>query len=168
MSDTGMGSLRPHRRGPTAVLWERLRHASTAHPPQQNNPRRSRRLPGAVAAVQRGVGPVVVGDFPPSRDLPHTVWRWWKAGVRPGQHHLKALLDLVDNLGLGHLFTERGCMTAGSKTQTGPNTCTAGDDAATDVAFPPVLALQRHVAQLHHSPFCTGAGAHSDIEGSPA
>ena len=98
----------------------------------------------------------------------HTVWRWWKAGVRPGQHHLKALLDLVDNLGLGHLFTERGCMTAGSKTQTGPNTCTAGDDAATDVAFSPVPALQRHVAQLHHSPFCTGAGAHSDIEGSPA
>ena len=71
--------------------------------------------------------------------------------MRPGQHHLKALLDLVDNLGLGHLFTERGCMTAGSKTQTGPNTCTAGDDAATDVAFSPVLALQRHVAQLHHS-----------------
>ena len=31
MSDTGMGALPSHRRGPTAVLWERLRHASTAH-----------------------------------------------------------------------------------------------------------------------------------------
>ena len=26
-----MGALRPHRRAPTAVLWEGLRHASTAH-----------------------------------------------------------------------------------------------------------------------------------------
>ena len=118
----------------------------------------------ACAMPSRHVSP----DLRPSRRFPAVPWRWWKAGVRPGQHHLKALLDLVDNLGLGHLFTERGCMTAGSKTQTGPNTCTAGDDAATDVAFSPVLALQRHVAQLHHSPFCTGAGAHSDIEGSPA
>ena len=41
---------------------------------------------------------------------------------RTRQHHLKALLDLADNLGLGlgHLFTERGCVIAGSKTQTGP------------------------------------------------
>ena len=31
MSDTGMGSLRPHSRGPTAVLWERLCHATTGH-----------------------------------------------------------------------------------------------------------------------------------------
>ena len=122
MSHTGMGSLPSHRRGPTAMLWERLRHASTAHTLQQKNLRRSRRLPAAAEAVQRGARPVVVGDFPPSRDLPHTVWRWWKAGVRPGQHHLKALLDLADNLGLGlgHLFTERGCVIAGSKTQTGP------------------------------------------------
>ena len=92
MSHTGMGSLPSHRRGPTAMLWERLRHASTAHTLQQKNLRRSRRLPAAAEAVQRGARPVVVGDFPPSRDLPHTVWRWWKAGVRPGQHHLKALL----------------------------------------------------------------------------
>ena len=36
----------------------------------------------------------------------HTVWRWWKAGVRPNQHHMKALLDLADDFGLGQLFTE--------------------------------------------------------------
>ena len=35
-----------------------------------------------------------------------TVWRWWKAGVRPNQHHMKALLDLADDFGLSHLFTE--------------------------------------------------------------
>ena len=126
------------------MLWERLRHASTAHTLQQKNLRRSRRLPAAAEAVQRGARPVVVGDFPPSRDLPHTVWRWWKAGVRPGQHHLKALLDL------GHLFTERGCVIAGSKTQTGPKHALPGMTPPTDVAFSPVLALQRHVAQLHH------------------
>ena len=36
----------------------------------------------------------------------HTVGRWWKAGVRPNQHHLKALLDLADDFGLGSIFTE--------------------------------------------------------------
>ena len=36
----------------------------------------------------------------------HTVGRWWKAGVRPNQHHTKALLDLADDFGLGYLFTE--------------------------------------------------------------
>ena len=36
----------------------------------------------------------------------HTVWRWCKAEVRPNQHHLKALLDLADDFGLGSIFTE--------------------------------------------------------------
>ena len=36
----------------------------------------------------------------------HTVGRWCKAGVRPNQHHMKALLELADSLGLGHLLTE--------------------------------------------------------------
>ena len=36
----------------------------------------------------------------------HTVGRWCTAGVRPNQHHLKALLDLADDFGLGHMFTE--------------------------------------------------------------
>ena len=36
----------------------------------------------------------------------HTVGRWWNAGVRPNQHHMKALLDLADDFGLGYLFTE--------------------------------------------------------------
>ena len=36
----------------------------------------------------------------------HTVGRWGKAGVRPNQHHLKALLDLSDGFGLGHQLTE--------------------------------------------------------------
>ena len=36
----------------------------------------------------------------------HTVWRWCKAEVRPNQHHLKALLDLADDFGLGHQLTE--------------------------------------------------------------
>ncbi len=36
----------------------------------------------------------------------HTVGRWCKAGVRPNQHHMGALLDLADDSGLGSLFTE--------------------------------------------------------------
>ena len=37
---------------------------------------------------------------------PHTVKRWGKEGVRPHFRHLMALLDLADDLGLGHLFTD--------------------------------------------------------------
>ena len=37
---------------------------------------------------------------------PHTVKRWWKEGVRPHFRHQMALLDLADDLGLGHLFTD--------------------------------------------------------------
>ena len=69
MSHTGMGSLPSHRRGPRAVLWERLRHASTAHTLQQKNLRHPRRLPAAAAAVPGGVRPIVVGDCPPPGDL---------------------------------------------------------------------------------------------------
>ena len=36
----------------------------------------------------------------------HIVGRWWKAGVRPNQHHLRALLALADGFGLSYLFTE--------------------------------------------------------------
>ena len=92
--------------GPTAVLWERFCHAE-----QRTQYRRSTY--------------VVPDDFPQrlkrfkeesglswseiSRRLGtyrHTVWCWWQAGVRPNQHHMKALLDLADDFGLGHLFTE--------------------------------------------------------------
>ena len=37
---------------------------------------------------------------------PVTVRRWWQRGVRPNYRHLKALQDLADDLGLGHLFNE--------------------------------------------------------------
>ena len=37
---------------------------------------------------------------------PVTVRRWWQRGVRPNYRHLKALQDLADDLGLGHLFTD--------------------------------------------------------------
>ncbi len=64
--------LRPHSRGPTAVLWERLRHASTAHTFQGKNLGLPRQLPAAAQAVPGRVGPVVVGDRPPLGDLsPH-------------------------------------------------------------------------------------------------
>ena len=36
----------------------------------------------------------------------HTVWRWWKAGVRPNGKHLLVLLALANDLGLGHLLTD--------------------------------------------------------------
>ena len=37
---------------------------------------------------------------------PHTVWRWKEGRGRPNAQHMMALLDLADDLGLGHLFTE--------------------------------------------------------------
>ena len=36
---------------------------------------------------------------------PHTIWRWRMAGIRPNTEHMLALLELADELGLGHLFT---------------------------------------------------------------
>ena len=38
----------------------------------------------------------------------HTVWRWAEGRVRPNHQHRKALLELVDSLDLGHIFTEQG------------------------------------------------------------
>ena len=34
------------------------------------------------------------------------VWRWKEGRVRPNYQHKKALLELVDSMGLGHLFTD--------------------------------------------------------------
>ena len=36
----------------------------------------------------------------------HTVWRWKEGRGRPNYQHRKALLELADSLGLGHLFTD--------------------------------------------------------------
>ena len=36
----------------------------------------------------------------------HTVGGWCKAGVLPNQHHTKALVEMADDFGPGHLFTE--------------------------------------------------------------
>ena len=36
----------------------------------------------------------------------HTVWRWKEGRVRPNYQHRKALLELTDSMGLGHLFTD--------------------------------------------------------------
>ena len=34
----------------------------------------------------------------------HTLWRWRNLGVWPSAEHMMALLELADELGLGHLF----------------------------------------------------------------
>ena len=36
----------------------------------------------------------------------HTVWRWASGKARPNYQHRKALVELADGMGLGHLFTE--------------------------------------------------------------
>ena len=50
-------------------------------------------LPWAEIARRLGISPI-------------TIRRWWKRGVRPSYQNLKALQDLADDLGLGHLFTD--------------------------------------------------------------
>ena len=50
-------------------------------------------LPWAEIARRLGVAPL-------------TIRRWRYKGVRPNYQHLKALHDLADDLGLGHLFTD--------------------------------------------------------------
>ena len=86
------------------MRWEVLCHASTARPPQQNDlciflndfPQRPEEESGlSWSEIARRLG-----------IYRHTIGRWWKAGVRPNQHHVKALLDLADDFGLGLLFSE--------------------------------------------------------------
>ena len=87
------------------MLWERLYHASTAHTLQQKTyvipddfPQRLRRFKEesglSWSEIARRLG-----------TYRHTGGRWCRAGVRPNQHHRKALLELADRLGLGQLFT---------------------------------------------------------------
>ena len=40
------------------------------------------------------------------RTYRHTVWRWAEGRVRPNYQHRKALMELAESLGLGHLFTD--------------------------------------------------------------
>lgn len=49
------------------------------------------------------------GDRPPPRDPSHTVRRWKKGQAPPNAQQKMALLDLAEDLGLGHLFTDWGC-----------------------------------------------------------
>ena len=36
----------------------------------------------------------------------HTLWRWAEGRVRPNAEHMMALLELAEDVGLGHLFTD--------------------------------------------------------------
>ena len=36
----------------------------------------------------------------------HTLWRWAEGRVSPNAEHMMALLELAENMGLGHLFTD--------------------------------------------------------------
>ena len=101
----------PVGEGPRVLGEDRL-DAETAHTPQQKNLRLPRRLPAASGALQRLVRFKEESDLPWAEiarrlgTYPHTVKRWWKEGVRPHFRHQMALLDLADDLGLGHLFTD--------------------------------------------------------------
>ena len=65
------------------------------------------RLPSATEAVPEGVGPVVVGDCPSPRDpSPHRV-AMGRSRARPNYQHRKALVELADDLGRGHILTDR-------------------------------------------------------------
>ena len=35
----------------------------------------------------------------------HTVWRWAEGRTRPNYQHRRALLELAESMGLGHIFT---------------------------------------------------------------
>ena len=37
----------------------------------------------------------------------NTVWRWATGGARPNDQHRRALWELADSMGLGHIFTEQ-------------------------------------------------------------
>ena len=88
------------------VLWKDRLDAETAHTPQQRDLRLPRRLPAAAEAVPGRVGAVVGGDRPSTRHLfpqPETLEG---QGGPPILRHQMALLELAEEPGLGHLFTD--------------------------------------------------------------
>ena len=81
--------------------------AATAHTVQEKAPRLPRRLPAQRLVWFKHASGLSWVEI--ARRLgvdPVTVRRWWQRGARPNYRHLKALHDLADSLGLGHLFTE--------------------------------------------------------------
>ena len=95
----------PVGEGPGVLREDRL-DAETAHTPQQKNLRLPRRLPAAPGALQGGVGPAVGRDCAPPGDLSPHREAVVERRVRPHFRHQMALLELADELGLGHLFTD--------------------------------------------------------------
>ena len=91
--------------GPAAVPWERFCHAKTARTVQKKHLRRPQDFPERLGRFKEESGLSWSEIARRLETYRHTVWRWWKAGVRPNQHHMKALLDLADSPGLGYLFT---------------------------------------------------------------
>ena len=57
------------------------------------------------ALEKRLAGPGAAGRTAPAAGS--LTMRRWRAGVRPNRQHLMALLVLADDLGLGHLLTEK-------------------------------------------------------------
>ena len=87
------------RKGWCAMRRQRVTYRRRAYPVPDDFPQRlawfkhASGLTWAEIARRIGVDPV-------------TVRRWWKKGVRPNYRHLKALHDLAESLGLGHLFAD--------------------------------------------------------------
>ena len=76
------------------IQYRRKPHATPDHFPQRLEWfQHASGLTWAEIARRLGISPI-------------TIRRWWKRGVRPNYRHLKALQDLADDLGLGHLFTD--------------------------------------------------------------
>ena len=78
---------------------QRIHHRRDVHQLPDGFPERLRRLQEESglpwAEIARCLG-----------TLPHTVWRWRKGEVRPNAQHMMALLELAEELGLAHIFTE--------------------------------------------------------------
>ena len=83
-----------------------MRHAEAAHIPQQRDLCLPRGLPAAAQAIPGSIG---VSWSEIARRLGtyrNTVWRWAEGRARPNYQHRKALWELADGMGLGHLLTE--------------------------------------------------------------
>ena len=72
--------------------------AATAHPPQQNSLRVPRDFPQRLKRFKEESGLSWAELARRLGTYPHTLYRWWKQGVRPSAHHFGALLVLNQHI----------------------------------------------------------------------
>ena len=78
---------------------QRIRHNRRTHPVPDDFPQRLRRFQEESGLSWSEIARRL-------ETYRHTVWRWAEGRTRPNYQHRKALVELAESLGLGHLLPD--------------------------------------------------------------